>query len=79
MKNLKDFDEYLQYLFMESEPESVGDKDHFQDNFDNWLTEQDPSFLIEIATKWGELMFLQGKMQGNKETHETYTEMLRTS
>ena len=33
----RDFEEYLKDCFMEDEPESVGNKDSFDDFFDNWL------------------------------------------
>jgi hypothetical protein len=38
---------------MEEEPESIGSKDSFQDNFDKWLERQDTSEMIKYADKWG--------------------------
>ena len=53
----KDFKEYLQGVFMDDEPESVGDKDSFEDNFDNWLVAQDPMKIVELAELWGKEIF----------------------
>ena len=36
----RDFEDYMQYIFMEVAPEEVGTKDDFEDNFDNWLQNQ---------------------------------------
>ena len=45
----RSFDEFLQYTFIEDEPESVGTKDDFEDNFSKWLEEQDTNDIIEWA------------------------------
>lgn len=45
----QDFEDYLQDCFMRDEPESVGDKDSFQDNFDNWLQQLDADEWITYA------------------------------
>ena len=49
------FEEYLQTAFMEDEPESVGDKDSFEDNFDNWLNRLDSSEWLEYGDKFSRL------------------------
>lgn len=56
-KSLKprDFEEYLGYIFMEVEPESVGDKDTFQDNFDNWLQSKDLDYIMKHADAYAGL------------------------
>ena len=46
------FDQYLQHYFMEHEPESVGCKDTFEDNFDTWLGHQDNKSLTAIAREY---------------------------
>lgn len=57
-KNLKpkDFEDYLVYVFMRAEPESVGDKDTFQDNFDNWLERKDLYFMLAQADSYAGLL-----------------------
>jgi len=47
------FEDFLISTFMEDEPESVGSKDSFQDNFDMWLERLDTCEVIEYAEKWG--------------------------
>ena len=37
---------------MKDEPESVGDKDTFDDNFDRWLEYQGTDLIIVYAEKW---------------------------
>jgi hypothetical protein len=46
------FEEYLQGAFMKDEPESVGNKDAFQDNFDDWLIDMGADLMIAYAEKW---------------------------
>jgi hypothetical protein len=47
-----DFDNFLQEQFMQDEPESVGCKDDFGDNFDMWLRRLDTSEWIEYGNKF---------------------------
>lgn len=57
-KSLKprDFEQYLEYIFMEVEPESVGDKDRFQDNFDNWLQSKNLDYIMAHADSYAGLL-----------------------
>lgn len=57
-KNLKprDFEDYLGYIFMKVEPELVGDKDRFQDNFDNWLQSRDLDYIMAQADSYAGLL-----------------------
>ena len=50
-----DFDDFLQAQFMQDEPESIGCKDTFEDNFANWLNQLDPSEWIEYGNKFNKL------------------------
>ena len=50
-----DFDNFLQDQFMKDEPESVGCKDDFGDNFDNWLNELDASEWINYGNQFKKL------------------------
>ena len=45
------FEDFLKDTFMKDEPESAGDKDTFDDNFDNWLEYQGAE-IIAYAEKW---------------------------
>ena len=53
------FEDFLISTFMEDEPESVGDKDSFQDNFDRWLVALDTDLLIAYAEKWHTVRMLE--------------------
>ena len=53
----KTFEEYLGYVFMAEVPDEAGDKETFDDNFDNWLIEQDPVKIVDLAEKWGNKTF----------------------
>ena len=53
--SFRDFEDYLQTAFMEDAPESVGTKDDFQDNFDNWLQNLDASEWLEYGDKFKRL------------------------
>lgn len=57
-KSLKprSFEQYLEYVFMRVEPESVGDKDTFQDNFDNWLQGNDLDYIMQHADAYAGLL-----------------------
>ena len=46
------FDNFLKRTFMKDEPERVGDKDTFDDNFDRWLEYQGTDLIIVYAEKW---------------------------
>ena len=52
----RDYEEYLQYIFMEVAPEDVGTKDDFEDNFDNWLSEQHISDIMRHADAYAGLV-----------------------
>jgi len=52
----RDFEEYLGYIFMEVAPEEVGDKDTFDDNFDNWIQNQDLDTIIRHADAYAGLL-----------------------
>jgi len=51
----QDFEDFLKDCFMEDEPESVGTKDDFDDNFDNWLNRLDASAWLEYGDKFNRL------------------------
>ena len=51
----QDFDDYLQEQFMKDEPESVGTKDDFGDNFDKWLNELDTEEWIKYGNQFKKL------------------------
>ena len=50
--NHQDFEDFLKDCFMEEEPESVGNKDTFDDNFDNWLQNLDAEEWLEYGDKF---------------------------
>jgi len=45
-------DDFLKDTFMADEPESVGSKDTFDDNYERWLQGTDIEMLIAYAEKW---------------------------
>ena len=51
----QDFEDFLKDSFMLDEPESVGNKDTFDDNFDNWLNRLDASEWLEYGGKFNRL------------------------
>jgi hypothetical protein len=51
----QDFEDFLKDCFMEDEPESVGNKDTFDDNFDNWLTQLDAEEWLKYGDKFNRL------------------------
>ena len=53
------FEDFLISTFMEDEPESVGSKDAFQDNFDTWLIALDTDLIIAYAEKWHSVCMLE--------------------
>ena len=52
----RSYEEYLQYVFMQVAPEDVGVKDDFEDNFDNWLAEQDIDYIMRHADAYAGLV-----------------------
>ena len=48
------FEDFLISMFAEEEPESMVNKDRWQDCFDNWLECQGAAMLIQYADKWHE-------------------------
>jgi hypothetical protein len=50
--NPKHFEEYLGYVFMADEPESIGSKDTFEDNFDKWLETKDVNDILDLVAKY---------------------------
>lgn len=56
-KSLKprNFEQYLEYVFMDVEPESVGNKDTFQDNFDRWLQSKGLDYIMQHADSYAGL------------------------
>jgi|AntRauTorcE11898_2_1112593.scaffolds.fasta_scaffold50771_3 succinate dehydrogenase flavin-adding protein (antitoxin of CptAB toxin-antitoxin module) len=46
------FEDFLISTFTEEEPESAGNKDTFQDNYERWLEKTDIDLLIAYAEKW---------------------------
>lgn len=68
-KNLKprDFEDYLGYVFMKVEPESVGSKETFQDNFDNWLQSKDLDYIMAHADSYAGLL-VSYNVQNNTQT-----------
>lgn len=53
--SFRDFEEYLQTMFMKDEPESVGTKDDFEDNFENWIHDLDAEEWLEYGDKFNRL------------------------
>ena len=49
------FEDYLKECFMEDEPESVGNKDTFDDNFDNWLNQLDADEWMKYGDQFKRL------------------------
>ena len=47
-----DFEDYLKIAFTIAEPESVGNKDTFDDNFDNWIQNLDTDEWIMYGDKF---------------------------
>lgn len=39
-----------------------GDKDHFEDAFDRWLSDIGGGTLLEWADKFGDIVFLEGQI-----------------
>ena len=58
-----DFDNFLQEQFMQDEPESVGCKDDFEDNFEKWLDRLDSSEWTAYANKFGQSMRAAGQKE----------------
>lgn len=58
-----DFDNFLQEQFMQDEPESVGSKDNFEDNFERWLHRLDPEEWQNYANKFGQTMRSYGQKE----------------
>ncbi len=52
MKQHQTFTNYLEDMCLAENPQII--KDQFEDFFNNWLSEQDPAFLIEWGDKYGE-------------------------
>lgn len=50
------FEQYLEYVFTREEPESVGNKDTFQDNFDKWLQSCDLDYIMQHADAYAGLL-----------------------
>lgn len=50
-----DFEDFLQTMFMQDEPESVGTKDSFENNFDNWLQNLDAEEWLDYGNKFNRL------------------------
>jgi hypothetical protein len=48
----RDFEQYLEYVFMADEPENVGSKDTFEDNFANWLETKDVNDILDLVAKY---------------------------
>ena len=51
-----DYEDYMKYIFMEVAPEEVGNKDTFDDNFDNWLQAQDTDTIMRHADAYTGLL-----------------------
>jgi len=51
-KSIYDFENYLQEMFMKDEPESVGTKDDFEENFNRWIERMFKSELVAYATRY---------------------------
>ena len=48
----KTFEEYMGYVFMAEVPEEAGDKETFDDNFDNWMQKQHAPWIMELVEKY---------------------------
>lgn len=48
----RNFEEYMGYVFFEEEPESVGDKDTFEDNLDRWISTLEASDVLNMVYKY---------------------------
>jgi len=55
------FNDYLVEKFWTNAPEEVGDKDSFEDNFNNWLEYQGADVLIQWAEEWGDYKKMPAK------------------
>ena len=55
------FNEYLEQKFMRTAPEEVGDKDTFEDNFNNWLEYQGADMIIQYAEEWADYTKMPAK------------------
>ena len=51
-KSLYGFEDYLKERFMEDEPEEVGCKDDFEDNFERWMMNLDAEEWIDYSNKF---------------------------
>ena len=47
------FEEYLAEQFMK---EYHGDKDHYEDAYDNWLSDLEVDTIIQLAQQWGDIL-----------------------
>ena len=64
---INSFEDYLRdYCW---EPEGVLDDD-MPDAFDAWLAEISQEFLIDLATDYGKMQFLQGKINWNNAVYK---------
>jgi len=53
------FEDFLKDTFMRVAPEDVGDKDSFDDNFNDWICQLDLDNLIQYGESWGEVVKAQ--------------------
>jgi len=60
MTTERTFEDLLAERFMKDEPESVGSKDDFEDNFSNWLEKLDGQQYMDYAEMYGREQFLAG-------------------
>lgn len=58
-----DFDNFLQDQFMKDAPESVGTKDNFENNFENWLNQLDAEEWTRYANLHSQKMRTYGQQE----------------
>ena len=71
------FEDFLISTFNEEEPESMVNKDRWQDCFDNWLECLGADMLIQYAEQWGSETYGQGFANGADIAHNNCMEMLK--
>ena len=54
----RDFEQYLQFKFMEDEPQVLDDD--IPDAYESWIVEQDIDDVIKWATEYGNEKFIAG-------------------
>ncbi len=64
---MKDFEEFLKQKHAEF---YAGTDDNMPDDFERWLERMSQEFLLETAGLYGQLQYVQGKIDGATEAAE---------